>query len=159
MKVFAGNNSISYVYMGNLLGARYSNSELFFNDKEMVDFKKVRETIGFRHGIDKLVTGINRGLKLCLMCSEKDPFDCHRFVLVSYALAKKGIEIKHILANGNIITNNELEERLLVKYEIEYGHVMLFDTAKTREEVIDEGYEKRNYDIGYIGIPNVLSMS
>ena len=150
LKTTLDNSHIYYVYMGNLLGARYNNPNLYFYDKEMVDFKKVRETVGFKLGIDKLVTGVNKGLNLCLMCSEKDPFDCHRFVLVSCALAKKGISVKHILENGNVIINEALEDRLLSKYKIEFGNVMLFETIKTREEAIEEGYEKRNRDIGYV---------
>lgn len=150
IKVFLKNNGVSYVFMGNLLGARYSNPELFFPDKEMVDFKKVREIDEFKHGIEIVINRLKEGHRICLMCSEKDPFECHRFVLVSYSLAKKGIDVKHILENGDIVSNEALEERLLSKYKIEYGNPTLFDSAKTKEAAIEEGYEKRNRDIGYV---------
>lgn len=149
---------ISYIYMGNLLGARYSDPNLYFDDKEMVDFKKVRDSVGFKHGIDKIINGVKKNLNICLMCSEKDPFDCHRFVLVSYALVKSGIEVKHILENGDVVSNKALEERLLLKYKIEYGNPTLFEAGKTKEEAIKEGYEKRNRDIGYVKV-DVASIS
>lgn len=150
LKTDLGKSHISYVHMGNLLGARHSNPNLYFDDKEMVDFKKVRDSDGFKHGIDKIVNGVSKGFNICLMCSEKDPFDCHRFVLISYALEKKGVTVKHILENGDVITNQVLEERMLLKYKIEYGKATLFEMGKTREEAVEEGYEKRNHDIGYI---------
>lgn len=150
IKVFLENNGISYIFMGDLLGARYSNPELFFPDKEIVDFNKVRRTNEFNLGIERVIKGIKEGYKVCLMCSEKDPFECHRFVLVSCTLAKKGIDVKHILENGDVIFNEALEERLLSKYKIEYGNPTLFDSTKTKEAAIEEGYEKRNRDIGYI---------
>jgi len=150
LKAALDKGHISYVHMGNLLGARYNNPTLYFDDKEMVDFKKVRESTSFKHGIDKIVNGVSMGFNICLMCSEKDPFDCHRFVLISYALGKKGVTVKHILENGNVITNQVLEERLLSKYKIEYGKPTFFEAGKTREEAIEEGYEKRNRDIGYV---------
>lgn len=150
IKVFLENNRISYIFMGDLLGARYSNPELFFPDKEIVDFNKVRRTNEFKRGIEVVINGLKEGHKICLMCSEKDPFECHRFVLVSYSLAKKGIDVKHILENGDVMFNEALEERLLSKYKIEYGNPTLFDSTKTKEAAIEEGYEKRNRDIGYI---------
>lgn len=150
LKAILENNHVSYVYMGNLLGARYNNPNMYFDDKEMADFRKVRNSVGFKHGIDKIVNGISKGLNLCLMCSEKDPFDCHRFVLISCALARKGVLVNHILENGDVITNEALEDRLLLKYKIEYGNAMLFEATKTKEEAIEEGYEKRNRDIGYV---------
>jgi len=149
IKVFLENNGISYIFMGNLLGARYTNPELFFPDKEMVDFRKVREGVEFKHSIDVVIRGLKEGHKICLMCSEKNPFECHRFVLVSYALAKKGINVKHILGN-EIISNEALEEQLLSKYKIEHGNPVLFESVKTKEAAIEEGYIKRNIDIGYV---------
>ena len=149
IKVFLENNGVSYIFMGNLLGARYTNPELFFPDKEIVDFRKVRETIEFKHSIDTLINKLEEGHKICLMCSEKDPFKCHRFVLVSYALVKKGIGVKHILEK-EVISNKALEERLLSKYKIEHGNPMLFESTKTKETAIEECYVKRNRDIGYI---------
>ena len=152
IKVFLENSGISYVFMGNLLGARYNNPELFFPDKEIVDFNEVRKTNEFKRGIEIVIDGLKEGHKTCLMCSEKDPFECHRFVLVSYALAKQGISVKHILENGDIISNEALEERLLSKYKIEYGNLTLFDSCKSKEAAIEEGYEKRNRDIGYVKV-------
>ena len=47
------------------------------------------------------------------MCSEADPLDCHRCLLVGRALAEAGIEVGHILASGEIVTHAQAEDRLL----------------------------------------------
>jgi uncharacterized protein (DUF488 family) len=143
-------NGITYVFMGDLLGARYSDTALLFNDNYVVDFKKVRETDDFKKGIERVINGINKGHNIALMCAEKDPFDCHRFVLVSYALTKIGITVKHILESGKTILNEHLEEKLLSEYDINYNQMSLFDKRKTKDDAVDEGYEKRNRDIGYM---------
>ena len=145
-------NGITYVFMGDLLGARFSDPALFFNGTHMVDFRKVRETDNFKKGIDRIINGLNRGHNIALMCAEKDPFDCHRFALVSYTLAKKGITVKHILETGGTILNEQLEEKLLAEYASNYNQMSLFDKRKTKDAAIEEGYEKRNRDIGYVHI-------
>lgn len=101
--------NILYVYMGNTLGGRYTNPELLFPDGK-VDYDKIKQTKNFIRGIEKVIEGIKKGYKIALMCSEKEPFDCHRFILVAHELERRGITVRHILGNGNTILNTELEE-------------------------------------------------
>ncbi len=51
----------------------------------------------FQDGIEQVVgeTGIHRAV---LMCTERDPLECHRTRLAASALASWGIGIEHILA-------------------------------------------------------------
>lgn len=142
-------NNIAYVYMGDLLGARYSDSNLLDQDGK-VNFKKVSQTKKFIEGIAKLIQLIEKGLIISLMCSEKDPFDCHRFVLISKELAKNGINVQHILEDGTKISNYELEVRLLKKYMKNYNQTTLSGIKKTKAEAIEEAYEKRNKDIAFM---------
>jgi uncharacterized protein (DUF488 family) len=67
-------NGITYLYMGNLLGAKYNNRDLLF-DNGKVDFEKVKKTDDFQNGIFRLKDGLNKGFKIVLMCSEKETFD------------------------------------------------------------------------------------
>ncbi|AVX31767.1 Protein of unknown function, DUF488 [Carboxydocella thermautotrophica] len=41
--------------------------------------------------------GVEKGFRIALMCSEKDPFDCHRSILVAKEFYERGYEIKHSL--------------------------------------------------------------
>ena len=141
---------IIYIFMGNLLGARYNDPALFFSDKQVVDFGKVRKLDSFKRGIERVLDGLKRNYKIALMCSEKDPFNCHRFVLVSRELVNKGVLVKHILANGEIILNEALENKLIAKYKLSYKQPTFFGDVKSKADVIEEGYILRNKDIGYL---------
>jgi hypothetical protein len=35
-----------------------------------------------------------------MMCSEEDPAECHRFLLITRVLHTEGIQVEHIRANG-----------------------------------------------------------
>ena len=144
-----GRQGIRYVFLGRGLGARHNDPTLFFEDKLVPDFRLIRETEIFNNDFKELLSLIKSNERVSIVCAEKDPFDCHRFVLVSYALKKSGIEVNHILADGSLMFSSVLEERLLVKYKINYKQVELFSAQATKEDAVEEGYVLRNKDIGY----------
>jgi len=109
-------NGICYVFMGQELGARYEEESLLFEDGA-VDFKKVQDTENFLKGIDRLKKGIQKGYSISLMCSEKNPIECHRFGLVSEYLSKNDFEIAHITPT-EVISQKELELKLMEKYKL-----------------------------------------
>ena len=47
------------------------------------------------------------------MCSERDPLDCHRCLLVTRALADRKLTVGHILFDGTIEPHATTERRLL----------------------------------------------
>ncbi len=148
LKIDLKERRIDYLYLGDKLGGRYSGPGLLFEDKQ-VDFEKVRKSRRFIEGLDELIALAKGNKPVALMCAEKDPFNCHRFVLVSRALSLKGVEVRHILEDGNFIANEELDKKLLNKYMRGYGQGDLFEKAKTREEALAEAYRLRNRDMGY----------
>ena len=48
-----------------------------------------------------------------MMCAERDPLNCHRWLWLSRELAARGVKVAHILANGKIESQRETENRLL----------------------------------------------
>jgi uncharacterized protein (DUF488 family) len=66
----------------------------------------------FNKGLDRVVEGAKK-YRIALMCSERDPLDCHRCLLVSRALAQRGVRVSHILDDGSIVGHAKIEERLL----------------------------------------------
>ena len=139
-------HDITYDWRGDCLGGRYKESRLLFADGK-VDFKKVRQLAQFREGIRRVIDGIRKGLHICLMCAEKEPFNCHRFVLVSPELAREGVQVKHILSAGQTIRQEELEERLLKKYHKDNPQASLFSPPRSRKDRLAEAYELRNKEI------------
>ena len=136
---------IHYVYLGNKVGGRYNETQLLFPNG-VVNYSKVREKKEYKEGIQRIIDILLEDKVASLMCSEKDPFDCHRFVLISYTLSKNGIDMFHILDDGTIISNDVLEKRLIAKY----GQKTLFDSFEVpKNEELEKLYEKRNLDIAY----------
>lgn len=87
---------------------------------EIVDFQKFRTDEYFSDGLKRIEMAYNKGFTIALMCSEKDPMNCHRYFLVSKGLEKKygsWLKVEHIVHNqsGNIstITNKELDKKLV----------------------------------------------
>lgn len=103
-------NHVAYVFLGRELGGRPYHRSLFING--IADYEAMALTSEFKLGLDRVISGIPR-FKIALMCAERDPLDCHRFLLVARQLAVRGVRIGHILADGRIETHAETEERLL----------------------------------------------
>lgn len=110
LEPFLKENSIYYIPMGNLLGARYEDRSLLFDDGK-VCFDKVTKTKIFNDGIKRINDGLCKGYIIALMCSEKNPLECHRFSLISHFLDEHGYDVDHILPD-KIISHRLLDEKL-----------------------------------------------
>lgn len=112
---FLKSKNVNYIPMGNELGARYENKELLFEDGK-VDFSRVVKTKLFQDGVSRIETGVEKGFKIALMCSEKNPLECHRFSLISHFLHEKGYGIIHIVGE-NTFAHDRLENKMLDYYK------------------------------------------
>ncbi len=139
-----------YQYMGDNLGGRYTNPALLTVEGQ-VDYNKVMQENSFQKGLDELIKLASSGKRVAFMCAEKDPFDCHRFALVSRGLVLKGQHVCHILADGRVIEQADIEKRLLQKYKGDYDQMDLFAGASSRENALSEAYALRGKDIAYVG--------
>lgn len=141
-------NGICYIFMGDMLGARYEDENLLFENGS-VNFKKVQETKVFQDGIARLDKGILKGYNISLMCSEKEAFDCHRFGLISEYISThlKDVEIKHIYPD-KILSQKDLENSLIKKYNKKIDYLGL----ETNKTALEQAYALRNKDIAYNAI-------
>jgi len=142
--------NVAYLYMGDRLGARYSDPKLIRPDGR-VDLKRVAELPAFQSAIQSIVQAVEKGHRIALMCSEGDPFDCHRFVLVSRALQSAGVRMFHILPDGQLVCNSVLEDRLLEKYfpESRDEPGLFVAETRSRQELVELAYDKRAIDVAY----------
>lgn len=101
---------IAYVYLGDRLGGRPSDPSLYSGG--VADYEKVARSQDFKGGLARVLRGARR-YRLALMCSEKDPLDCHRFLLVSRGLKAAGAKVEHLHADGRIESMAEAERRLV----------------------------------------------
>jgi uncharacterized protein (DUF488 family) len=98
---------IQYIYLGDALGGRPSNSDSYDNQTGKVDYLAIREKEYFRHGIRSLLDELKR-YRVCIMCAEEDPTACHRNLLVAEDLRQAGVKVFHIRGDGRIQTDEEL---------------------------------------------------
>lgn len=147
---FLKKNGVNYNHMGKFFGARPMDKSLY-TEQGYLDFEKARASENFQKGLENVTFGLDKGFNIALMCTEKDPFDCHRAIMVARGFELKGIDVSHILPDGKIITQTELNNRLLDKYYPDRNQMSLFSeiSALSEEEVLVLAYRRRNADIGY----------
>lgn len=141
-------NKILYVYLGNKIGGRYLDSSLLYPNG-VVNYNKVMEQEEFCAGINNVIGNIKKGLRIALMCAEKNPLDCHRFLLVARALSNKGVKVKHILESGEMIFNEDLEKQLLQKYKSEFDQFSFLQENLSQGKTLEEAYQRRNQEVGF----------
>lgn len=110
LKAALAAEGIAYSFLGRELGARPEDRTVYRDGTARYDL--IERTAFFGEGLDRVLAGAAK-FRIALMCAEKDPLDCHRNVLVARALAQRGVEIRHILADGRVEPNGETEQRLL----------------------------------------------
>ena len=147
---FLKKNGVNYNHMGKFFGARPMDKSLY-TEQGYLDFEKARVSENFQKGLENVTLGLDKGFNIALMCTEKDPFDCHRAIMVARGFELKVIDVSHILPDGKIITQAELNNRLLDKYYPDRNQMSLFSeiSSLSEEEVLVLAYRRRNADIGY----------
>jgi uncharacterized protein (DUF488 family) len=132
---------IAYVFLGKELGARSENPACYRQGK--VSYELLAKEPLFSEGLNRLSKGMEK-LRIAIMCSEKDPLNCHRAILVARSLHENGTVVKHILADGRLEPHAELESRMLKTLKM--AELELF---RTHEEILSEAYERHGEDIAY----------
>jgi len=103
---------IAYVFLGAELGGRPQDPALLRDGRP--DYERMATTRAFRVGLERVLKGAARH-RIALMCAERDPIDCHRFLLVSRHLHEGGAQLRHILADGSIEPQEATELRLFAR--------------------------------------------
>lgn len=126
---------IKYVFLGRELGARPKDQ--FCYEYGQVQYERLKDTALFKAGIERVIQGSKQHV-IALMCAEKDPLQCHRFLLVARALVNLDVPVAHILATGDL----ELHEITMARLPDPAGSAQddLFDR---KEDLILSSQEKR----------------
>lgn len=138
-------DGIAYSFLGKELGGRPTGRQ-FYRDG-VADYERMAKAPDFARGLERVVEGA-RKYRIALMCSEHDPLDCHRCLLVGRALAERGVAVTHILSDGTIVDQHDIEERLLVFAKQENT-----DMFFSRDEQLAEAYRKRARKVAYAEQP------
>lgn len=119
---------INYVFLGKELGGRPTHECDFSNG--IADYEKMGERSEFGEGINRLVSGMKK-YRIALLCSEHDPLECHRCLLVGRALKEIDVMSIHILRDGSEKTQEDVERELMDMYFSSNDDLFLSKANKT----------------------------
>lgn len=102
-----GPHGIGYLFLGEELGGR-PTSEDHYDDEGHALYGPMSQEPAFRAAIERVLEGATAH-RVALLCSEGDPQDCHRRLLVGRVLAERGAELRHILPDGTLKVEQSVE--------------------------------------------------
>ncbi|NJD04090.1 MAG: DUF488 domain-containing protein [Ruminiclostridium sp.] len=93
---------IEYIFMkndfaGNIIGGRPKDRDCY-EDGEVV-YERIRKKNWYKEGISTLIELAHKK-KIAIMCSEEDPYKCHRHNLITQSLLRSGVIVYHIRSEG-----------------------------------------------------------
>ena len=150
------NAGIQYVFLGKELGARPEDLSCYDLSGKAL-YERIAATPLFSTGIQRLLKGA-ASYQITLMCAEKDPITCHRTILVCRQLTELNLQINHILSDGSLESQQQLEARLLNKFNKGKNdhkpiQLSLFElNPEVKAEIVDleTAYHRQGQEIAYV---------
>jgi len=125
---------ISYIHLGDDLGGMPMSGP--------TDYVTRRGTAAFGTGIET-VLGVAARCRPALLCSERDPLHCHRFLLISRHLhSLPEIRVSHIRHDGTLESHEEAEARLMAL------HRLTADMLTDHNQRLAEAYTRQERKLG-----------
>lgn len=134
---------IAYVPLGAELGGR-GNAHSRRNEQGRILYRSIAESAEFREGLSRVESGSER-MQIVIMCTEHDPLNCHRSILISRVLCADGMQVLHIRGDGEIETHRAAERRLLRLTGLAQP-----DLFRTEQEILAEAYERQEARIAHV---------
>ena len=130
LKKSLSDNSIGYLFLGDQIGGRSNDPEDYMDGQVL--YKALARKEAFKTGMERLKEGSAK-YRIALMCSEKEPLDCHRTLLVSQALASSDIVVGHIHEDGTVEAHGDALVRLLLLHNLSSPDLFSDDTGRVQE--------------------------
>lgn len=89
---------MEYRYEGKALGGKPADPALY-GRRGVPDYFRIAATPAFQDALTTVLE-LAKTRRIVLLCSEADPQHCHREKLLARELRARGMEVKHILADG-----------------------------------------------------------
>jgi len=141
LEVSLTKNSIKYIFLGDSVGGRSNNIKDY--SKGRVMYKKIAEKKEYISSINTIIQNSSK-YKIVLMCSEKEPLECHRTLLISRSIEAHMVKILHIHRDGQIESQNEGIQRLLKIWKLDSPNLFGEDAER-----IDEAFTKQESKYAY----------
>ena len=146
LRSFLTARDVRYVYFGDDLGGRPTDPACYKDGR--VCYNRAARTASFRRGLDGLLTEA-ASHRVAVMCSESEPLNCHRTLLVAQALDESGVVVEHVRADGSLASHEAVIDDLLAKHNLSEAQTDLF--PRTRAERVHEAAARQAREIGFVG--------
>ena len=94
-----------YVFLGHELGGRPDGPD-FYDEEGHVRYDRLSKSELFEEGLARLQRGASDHV-VAMVCSEGDPTQCHRHLLIARVLEERGVAVLHIEPDGTTTTYRE----------------------------------------------------
>ena len=135
---------VAYTFLGGELGGRPADRSCY-DASGRVLYERIADTDMFEDGLAYLIRNADER-RMAIMCTEKEPLDCHRTLLVAKALVERCIEVEHILADGSLENHDATMSRLMDALKLP-PHGDLF---RSRSEVIADALTIQEKRVAYV---------
>lgn len=135
---------ISYTFIGEELGGRPTDRSCYDADGR-VQYEWVADTDPFDDGIRRIIRHAEER-RLALMCTEKEPLECHRTLLIARTLTERGVAVAHILADGNLENHDTTMDRLMDMLKLPHNG----DMFRSRADVIADALANQAQKVAYV---------
>ena len=123
-----------YTYLGGELGGRPTDRSCY-DAEGRVQYDRVAESDLFDDGLRRVIHAADER-RVTLLCTEKEPLECHRTLLVARALADRGLAVSHILADGKLEGHDDAMTRLVELHQLPPQGDMFRSPADVIEEAL-----------------------
>ena len=100
---------VGYLFLGQELGGKPVRDDPIH---ARLDYEARIKEPSFQGGMQTLLDAL-AARRVALVCRERDPLDCHRLHLVCRYLRPMALDIRHILPDGEVETQQATERRFL----------------------------------------------
>ena len=138
-------HGVTYLFLGRELGGMPLDPSCYVNGR--ANFERMAQQPSFIEGLDRLSRGLETH-RPAIMCAEKEPTECHRFLLVSRHMARRGGGIRHIKHDGEWESQRTVEERLVALMKLTPPPMIA--SAAAWQQAIDLAYARRNERLGFL---------
>jgi uncharacterized protein (DUF488 family) len=114
LKRALANRQVGYVYMGDELGGRPSDSRMY-DEEHHVRYDLLASSDPFRVAMERLANGAH-DYRVAVMCGEEDPTSCHRRRLIGRAGVDWGLVMSHIRGDGSVQTEEQVVSEEAVRF-------------------------------------------
>ncbi len=136
---------ISYTFRGGELGGRPADQSCYDADGRVL-YDRIADTDLFDSSIGSLIRSADEH-RVTLICAEKEPLDCHRTLLIAPALAERGVDVEHILADGSLESHDTAMNRLMGSFKLPpHG-----DMFRSRNEVVADALSRQAKKVAHVG--------